>query len=216
MSINIDQLSPELQKQLVPDSGVVKELKALHTPGGHTIRKIIDYSELGLNVPPVTGRRGGERRLWLPSTGSDHDASARLVSQLPRNKVVEVRWLALILWISEDSRELMPHEPEFRGKIQYETFVLFWLRVYCANLKALHGHILRSDRLDYFLKERKSLETLVWGLTHGFFEGYRVDSSGKLIRPKGREIPDPEKSMKDFGGARGDPVAPILAAKARD
>jgi len=111
MSINIDQLSPELQKQLVPDSGVVKELKALHTPAGHTIRKVIDYSKLGLNVPPVTGRRGGERRLWLPSTGSDHDASARLVSHLPRNKVVEVRWLALILWISEDGRKLMPHEP---------------------------------------------------------------------------------------------------------
>src|SRR5262249_60037239 len=117
MSINIDQLSPELQKQLVPDSGVVKELKALHTPGGHTIGKVIDYSELGLNVPPVTGRRGGERRLWLPSTGSDHDASARLVSQLPPNKSIEVRGVALILWISEDGRELVLHESEFWGKM---------------------------------------------------------------------------------------------------
>jgi hypothetical protein len=213
MVINIDDIPDIVRIFLQPDETVVKELKHMKTPGGQTIRKVIDYAERGLNVPPVSGRRGGESRLWLPSTASDHDASARLVSRLPRNEVAEIRSLALILYATAgDARELIRHEPEFRGKPQYEPFILYWLRVYCANVRMRWIKLLDHRRLEYFIND-KSLEILLWGLTHGFYEGWTVDTAGKAIRPKDRELPDPELSINTFASALIDPYALIFSGK---
>ncbi len=206
MPINIDQLPPELQKQLISDSAVVKELKALHTPWFVVTlsRKVIDYSERGFKrPPPVSGRRGGEPRIWLPTTGSDHDEIARLVSRLPRNEVSEVRGLALILWGNfGDHRALLGRVRDFSGKQAYEPYIVYWLASYTANLQILYSHILDRKKLDWFSTDNKQFTDLVLGLTHGFYDNYAVDAAGKLIRPKsGKTIFDPEESLKSFSSA---------------
>ena len=49
------------------------------------------------------------------------------------------------------------------------------------------------------------------GLTHRLYDGYTVDQNGNFIRPKGKEIPDPEISLKSFP-----PEIPTMAAKPRE
>ena len=214
MPISIDQLPPEIQKQLISDSAVVKELKALHTPGRSHYPKSYRLQRTWLECAAGIRATRGEPRMWLPTTGSDHDASARLVSRLARNEVSEVRGLALILWGNfGDHRALLGRVRDFSGKQAYEPYIVYWLASFTTNLQMLYSHLLDRKKLDWFSTDNKQFTDLLLGLTHGFFDHYTVDAKGQLIRPKsGKTIYDPEESLKSFSSDE----PPILAAKGRE
>jgi hypothetical protein len=202
-TLDIQKIPPEIQAKVLPDKGVIKEIKQLGTPGGASVRKLILYAERGLVSSPVAGRRGGGRgaakirRQWLPWTSAEFDVSVRLAARLPLTQVSESRGLALVLWGCRDFQDVLDHRADFHGKAAYEPFIGYWLGVFAANLKLLHSDILDPDRLNYFQSD--ALKVVVMGLTHGLYDVYEVDGAGNLIKTKAKPAwPDPEESLKSL------------------
>lgn len=198
---DIDKLPREIYGQLVDDEALKDQIVFLDSPGGRpSTRKLIDYAERGLIHSPAAGRQGGKsvKRLWFPWGSSMFDVGSRLAAHLSLAQVAEVAGLASFLWASAgDLRALLAHAFEFSGKSHYEQPIAFWLSIFSHDLKMLYPDRFDAARLDYF--SSKSMLTLIFGLTHGFVEGYTLNKNGNLIPPKKQF--NPEKSLKGFMSA---------------
>jgi hypothetical protein len=193
--LNLKNIPPEIESQLLDDDQFKAQVAELDTPGGiPPTRKLLDEVNFGLITPPVVGRLGGRKnkRKWLPWTPSGRDASIRLMyKNIPRAHVAEIVRLSEIIFSGYgDLRALAPHLSEFEGKAEYETWIVYWLRVFVANLRMLYHDTLDGKKLDYFKSDL--FQALVMGLTHGFYE-----VKGNIVRLK-RKVPDPDKALSGF------------------
>lgn len=199
----------ELQgKETLSEKDVKKQTRVLGTPGGVNTRKAIDYIERVL-VPGVLTPRGVPRG-FPKDWAAEFDASVRSGKYEPLAKVAEARRHALIFENCRDYRDVLTRRNDFRGKEHLAALIIFWLRAKYINLKMLYVNDEYKQRHDYFMSDGFSL--LVWGLCHGFYDGYTVDEKGNLIRPQGKEPLNPEESLKDFSTNE----QPTMSAKARD
>jgi hypothetical protein len=217
MFTDIEKIPAAIRKELLSDDQFDEQVKSLNTPGGvPTTRKKLDEVDFGIMSPPVAGRAGGRsrRRQWLPWGPSERDASIRLgLKDIPRAHVNGIKTCALILWGCKDYRDVLRHTAEFSGKEVYEPYIIYWTGIFVANLQMLYPHLFDRKRLAYFQSD--AFKVLVQALTHKFFDGYTVDKKGNLVRPKGKQLPDPDDAMIGFPTAGAEPTETLLSAKGR-
>jgi hypothetical protein len=90
--------------------------------------------------------------------------------------------------------------------------IVLYLRQRRKALRELYGATQPAEEKwkdRYF--DSPAFVSLVWGILHGFYDGYEIDERGNLVRPKQRKLPDQEEALSSFSEQ-----PPAMSAKGRD